>query len=297
MHVSGVNFHIPHSFNPRAPRDTDCPPYFYNGGFEPRWPLYRVHADYTSRLSVMLSGGRHVCPVALLFVGNSAHVGRYVAPDQISEALQDALFDCDWIPYEVFENDMAVGGRELKLRSESYKILVVPPVEVIPYATLAKAKGILRARRRSRVARFSTHEIGDPSARPPLTSLRCVKRFGVRVGSGSDRARLTPAGGRSYLLPEKPTAEQLQQVFAGDAGVHPTLEVIEGRTDRWLHVLHRVKSGCDVFFVANQNHEGAARRFRFRIAANGVPECWGPDAQTKSPPCRTCGAKITWSWR
>jgi hypothetical protein len=39
MHVSGVNFLIPHSFNPRAPQDTDCPPYFYNGGFEPRWPL------------------------------------------------------------------------------------------------------------------------------------------------------------------------------------------------------------------------------------------------------------------
>ena len=41
MQVSGVNFLIPHSFNPRSPFDTDCPPYFYNGGFEPRWPLYR----------------------------------------------------------------------------------------------------------------------------------------------------------------------------------------------------------------------------------------------------------------
>ena len=67
---------IPHSFNPRAPRDTDCPPYFYNGGFEPRWPLYRVYADFTSRLSAVLTGGRHACPVALLFLGTSAGVGR-----------------------------------------------------------------------------------------------------------------------------------------------------------------------------------------------------------------------------
>jgi hypothetical protein len=59
---------IPHSFNPRAPFDGDCPPYFYNGGFEPRYPLHRVYCDYTSRLSVMLSGGRHVCPVALLYL-------------------------------------------------------------------------------------------------------------------------------------------------------------------------------------------------------------------------------------
>jgi alpha-L-rhamnosidase len=53
--VRGVNLLIPHSFNPRAPFDKDYPPYFYNGGFEPRWPLYRVWADYSSRLSTMLT--------------------------------------------------------------------------------------------------------------------------------------------------------------------------------------------------------------------------------------------------
>ena len=111
MQVSGVNFLIPHSFNPRAPNDTDCPPYFYNGGFEPRWPLYRVFADYTSRLSLMLTGGRHVCPVALLFLGQSAQCGKHILPDQISESLQDALYDCDWLPYEVFEKDTSGGPR------------------------------------------------------------------------------------------------------------------------------------------------------------------------------------------
>jgi len=64
MQVSGINFHIPHAFNPRSPFDRDCPPYYFNSGYEPRWPLYRVYADYTSRLSLMLSGGRHVCIAA-----------------------------------------------------------------------------------------------------------------------------------------------------------------------------------------------------------------------------------------
>jgi hypothetical protein len=39
-------------------------------------------------------------------------------------------------------------------------------------------------------------------------------------------------------------------------------------------VLHRVKEGHDVFFIANQNHEGEPRSFRFRITADGTPECW-----------------------
>jgi len=59
-----------------------------------------------------------------------------------------------------------------------------------------------------------------------------------------------------------------------DAGVHPSLEVLEGKTDGWLHVLHRVKDDRDVIFVANQNHLGAARTFKFRATAAGEPELW-----------------------
>ena len=273
MHVSGVNFLIPHSFNPRAPYDTDCPPYFYNGGFEPRFPLYKVFADYTSRLSVMLTGGRHVAPVALLSPGQSLHVGKGVPLDQLSESLQDALYDCDWLPFEVLENDMKVIGKELKLRNESYKVLIVPPVEVIPYPTLAKAKqffdgggvvvgyGFLPTK---------SATLGQTSA--DVAQLRDA--IWGAVQPGLNVSKTSPAGGRSYLLPAAPTPEQLQQVLAGDAGIHPTLEVAEGRTDHWLHVLHRVKSGRDVFFIANQNHLGEARRFRFSITADGVPECW-----------------------
>ena len=201
MQVSGVNFLIPHSFNPRAPKDTDCPPYFYNGGFEPRWPLYRVFADYTSRLSLMLTGGRHVCPVALLYLGQSAHCGKHILPDQISESLQDALYDCDWLPYEVFEKDMTVGRADLKLRNESYRVLVVPPVEVIPYATLAKAKAVLRPGRRGARLRLPADQVGDarqdcpghcPVARGHLGQARARPE---RVQDQSRRRALLPAAG------------------------------------------------------------------------------------------------------
>jgi len=88
--------------------------------------------------------------------------------------------------------------------------------------------------------------------------------------------KTSPAGGRSYFLPEQPTVRQIQQVLTTDAGIHPDLEVVDGDTNQWLHVLHRVKAGRDVFLVCNQNHEGKARRFTFRAKADGVPECWDP---------------------
>jgi hypothetical protein len=277
MQVAGINFLIPHSFNPRAPYDTDCPPYFYNGGYEPRWPLYRVFADYTTRLSLMLSGGRHVCPVAFLFLGHSQHVGKAVTPENMTTAFQDALFDCDWLPYEVFETEAKVAGKELRLREERYKVLVVPPVEVIPYATLQKVKqffdggGIVIG-----YGLLPTKSATLDRTGADIAALR-EAIWGDAAGPGGVLVRKTsPAGGRSYFLPEQSPVGHLQHVLTIDAGIHPDLEVIEGDTNHWLHVLHRAKAGRDVFLICNQNTEGKARPFKFRVKADGAPECWDP---------------------
>ena len=274
MQVRGVNYMIPHSFNPRAPFDGDCPPYFYNGGFEPRYPLYRVYADYTSRLSLLLSGGRHVCPIAVLFSGTSKQVGKMVTPEDMTSAIQDSLYDCDWLPFEVFESKAELKDKEVALNRERYQVLVVPPVEVIPYATLAKVKqffdqggivigyGFLPAK---------SATIGKTSA--DIATL-CKAIWGEGPKPGTTACLKNDHGGRSYLLAEKPSAADLGQVLTKDAGLPPALEVVEGDTGNWLHVLHRVKSGREVFLVCNQNDQGAARKFKFRTVAQGTPEVW-----------------------
>ncbi len=274
MQVRGVNFMIPHSFNPRAPLDRDYPPYFYNGGFEPRFPLYRVHADYSSRLSLMLTGGKHVCPIALLFGGTSKQVGKMVTPEDMTSAIQDALYDCDWLPFELFEEKAELVGRDISLHRERYQVLVVPPVEVIPFGTLAKVRrffdqggivvgyGFLPSK---------SATIGRTSA--DIAAL-CKHIWGASPTTGTGACGTNDRGGKSYLLPEKPSADELAQVLKKNAGLPPSLEVIDGETGNWLHVLHRVKSGRDVFLVCNQNDGGQARTFKFRTAAEGTPEAW-----------------------
>ena len=271
--VRGVNFMISHSFNPRAPHDTDCPPYFYNDGEEPRWPLYRVWADYTSRLSVMLTGGRHVCPVALLAFGNSIHAGRAITPEDMTSSLQDALFDCDWLPYEVFEGDCQIDAAELNLYEERYRVLVVPPVEVIPYATLVKAREFFDAG--GVVIGYGfLPALSGAFGRSSLDIQALTQAIWGTPEAGIKACKTNAKGGRSYFLAEKPTPEQIRAVLVDDGGIRPALDVIEGDTGNWLHTLHRVKEGRDVFFVCNQHHEGEARTFTFRANAEGVPECW-----------------------
>jgi len=275
MHVSGINFHIPHSFNPRAPNDLDCPPYFYNGGREPRWPLYRVYADYTSRLSLMLSGGAHVCPVALLYLGQSDHVGRAVRPEALTTALQDALIDCDWLPYEVLERDVSIADGELALHQERYRVLAVPPVEVIPYETLAKAREFFEAGGVVIGQEFlpsASATLGRSSGE--IAALRDAI-WGPTPKAGSRVVHTNFAGGRAYFLPAEVRPADLQAVLA-DAGVPPTVEVVSGDTGGWVHALQRRRDGRDVFFVTNQHHEGQAQSFTFRLRARGTPECWDP---------------------
>jgi len=106
-----------------------------------------------------------------------------------------------------------------------------------------------------------------------MRSARCALPSGAKgPRPGWAAAKRAPPAGVPTSCPKAHAAT----ITAGlaDAGVRPTLEVLAGDTGGWLHGLHRVKAGQDVFLVCNQNHQGAARRFKFRAAAAGEPECW-----------------------
>ena len=276
MKVCGVNFLIPHSFNPRAPNDTDCPPYFYNGGFEPRYALFRVWADYSSRLSLMLTGGRHVCPVAVLFSGNAKQVGAYTTPEDLTTALQDALYDCDWLPFEHFEDSAAkIKGNELRLHGERYRVLVVPPTEGITVATLEKAKEF-----------FDAGGVVIGYGRLPTNSLTLGKRaidvaalrdavWGKGVQQGPSACRTNKRGGRSYYLAEQLTPGEVAAALV-DARVPPLVRVTSGQTDGWVHALRRVdREGRDVLLLANQSTNQTTRTFSLTVpGVEGAPEIW-----------------------
>jgi hypothetical protein len=274
--VRGINFMIPHSFNPKAPYDKDYPPYFYNDGHEPRWPLYRVWADYNNRLSLWLTGGHHVCPVAILFSGNARRVGKYVTPEDMTTVLQDARYDCDWLPFEAFDDKAVLDGPNIKLHQENYQVLIIPPTELITHAVLTKAKAFFE---QGGVVIGYGH-LPTRSGTVGRTNLEisklCNDIWGDSPKQGTTACRVSTAGGRSYFLPEKPDVAMISAALHQVAGIAPVVEVVEGETNNWLHVLHRVKEGSDVFLVCNQDHIGSTKSFKLRFKADGDPEIWDP---------------------
>ena len=153
----------------------------------------------------MLTGGRHVCPVAILFSGNLGQVGKMVPPEDMTTALQDAQLDCDWLPMDVFERDAVIkprpavatgaGHAEIQLHGERYRVLIVPPVEVIPYATLAKAKEFFDRGGVVIGYGFLPSKSATIGKTAP-TSPRCAAGFGANGETGATPSQHNVAGGR-----------------------------------------------------------------------------------------------------
>ena len=123
----GINYFVPHAFNPLVD-DTDCPPYFYNGGRNPQYSGFGVLMRYTERMCELLSGGESLADVAVLYHAEAEWSGlRYTKIDALCKALTEkqVLFDIvteDMLADAVFEEGIRIGSR-------LYRCLIVPARE------------------------------------------------------------------------------------------------------------------------------------------------------------------------
>lgn len=63
----GINYFVPHAFNPKEYPDWDCPPHFYAGGNNPQFRYFHVLIHYMQRMCHLLQGGTHDASVAVLY--------------------------------------------------------------------------------------------------------------------------------------------------------------------------------------------------------------------------------------
>jgi hypothetical protein len=113
----------------------------------PWWPWYGEFSAYVSRTSELLSGGRHVAKVAMLWPIHAmfaAYLPQTRTPaSQAVEAglnvLTDTLLrlhhDFDYLDEEVLAGAEVDGGR-VRVADEDYELVVVPPMTHVRAATL-----------------------------------------------------------------------------------------------------------------------------------------------------------------
>ena len=155
-YVLGVNLLNPHGFHYtlEGARKRDWPPsMFYQ---YPWWRYYGEFSDYISRLSYMLTGGRHVAKVAVLWPITSLFA-NYVPQarnrfDKRTEfdfnVLSDVLLrlhhDFDYVDDEAVANATVADGA-LRIGDEAHELLVLPPVTHVTLEALEQVERFVAA--------------------------------------------------------------------------------------------------------------------------------------------------------
>lgn len=146
-YVLGVNLLNPHGFHYtlEGPRKRDWPPsMFYQ---YPWWCYYGEFSKYISRLSHLLSGGRHVANVAVLWPLNGL-MANYT-PQSYSAAGERLVGDFNALTdmllrihhdFDYIDEDVLSGARVesdgLHVADETYRLVILPPMTHIKLSTL-----------------------------------------------------------------------------------------------------------------------------------------------------------------
>ena len=146
-YVLGVNLLNPHGFHYtlEGPRKRDWPPsMFYQ---YPWWQYYGDFSNYISRLSHLLSGGKHIAKVAVLWPMNAMFatytpqthnaLGDRIERDfnTLTDLLLRLHYDFDYLDEDMLAN-AEVDGNTIRIRDEAYELLILPPLTHIQLGTL-----------------------------------------------------------------------------------------------------------------------------------------------------------------
>ena len=137
--VRGINNFVPHAFSPAPFPDPDCPPHFYAHGHNPQYRHFGKLMAYMNRVCTLISGGRRIAPVAVLYHGDAEWLGEAMLSQKPARKLCEAQIGFDTIPCDVFaepEHYGTVPGNPLRVNTQEYRALVVPKAQFLPDAAV-----------------------------------------------------------------------------------------------------------------------------------------------------------------
>jgi hypothetical protein len=309
-YVLGVNLLNPHGFHYtlEGARKRDWPPsQFYQ---YPYWRHYQGFNDYISRLSRLLSGGRHVARAAVLWPINAmfatyrpqerSPVGERIEQD--FNALTDLLLrmhvdfdylDEDVLARAVIDNGAVVAGEE------AYEAVIMPPMAHCRVSTVTRLEELIAAGGKVLGMVLLPAQAFEPCGQVDVAE-RLRALFGVdpritaefaQVSGAQAEIRRHEGGGAAAFVRAPAVAGQTLAGFRSTtqgsvpgapegvagalrsalAGLIPA-DVEIGNDE--LFSLHRSKAGQDLFFVVNPTF--AEQHAEVGLPGRVDPVLWDP---------------------
>lgn len=257
--VRGINHFVPHAFSAKAFPDPDCPPHFYAHGNNPQYRHFGKLMAYANRVCELISDGKHIAPVGILYQAESDWTGKCVMMQEAAMQLADRQIDYDFIPSDVFEQreDFYTRiGKTLKINHQEYQILLVPEYE---YITKAAAAGIREFLQKGGTVIFNgqTPKIIGKDIEMAETGRNAKENKDWALGSL--HISLAETGEKTAQLLEKKNTWDVQIVPAA-------------RRIRYLH--YQNENGTHLYMISNEGNES----YKGIIRINHSGSCYGYNA-------------------
>ncbi len=127
----GVNWIVPHAFDPAEFPDWDCPPHFYAHGMNPQYRYFHVWSAYADRLCHLFSDGVKDSSVGVLYHASAEWSGNTMMFQKPCRILQEHQIDTDIIS----EDYLRTAVREadgFSINGCTYRALVIPGCQRLP---------------------------------------------------------------------------------------------------------------------------------------------------------------------
>lgn len=300
-YVLGVNVLNPHGFHYtfEGARKRDWPPsMFYQ---YPWWRYYGEFSAYMSRTSEMLTGGRHVAKIAVVWPINAmfaaylpdTHTPQSTAIEAGLNVITDLLLrlhhDFDYLDEEVLAKAEIADGK-LRVADEEYELVLLPPMPHVRETTVdalehfvaagGRALGTLTAPRHA----FGAPEMTDVTARME----RLLGAQEDRRGANFQIVRQTHEGGIGAFVCGDPAAlasapgpDRDRFAVALDTAIRELIEPDIEISNPAVFVLHRQRDDGDLYFIVNTSFEPQSAEVG--LPGSTEPILWDPTSGERRP--------------
>lgn len=131
MICHGVNWIVPHAFDPAEFPDWDCPPHFYAHGMNPQYRYFHVWSAYADRLCHLFSGGVKDAAAGVLYHADAEWSGNTMMFQKPCRILQEHQIDTDIIS-EDYLRTAVKENNGFSINGCTYQALVIPGCERLP---------------------------------------------------------------------------------------------------------------------------------------------------------------------
>ena len=299
-YVLGVNLFNNHGYHYsiEGERKRDWPPsQFYHHTW---WKHYGQFTDYAARLSHILSGGRHVAKVLVLYPLSSiwanyvpqkrTDIGNVIEFDfnYLTDTLLRLHYDFDYVDEDVLAEAQIENGK-IKIRDEEYSIFILPPVTHIKRSTFealqkfVKSGGSVIADTLLPVEFLETERNGAAREVRNLFGVNPAKLLADFQNGGKVKAHITHrnTNGNVFVIAGKGLHQAhakgvLKRLLNRCAPPDVTI------SDEEVFYLHRIKDGCDIYFLVNTSTQ-AKGAVEITFEQIGQPELWNPNTGDVTP--------------